>query len=69
MYYSNALSHREQEIASLFGAGATVNEIAGKLNLMTETVQLHLANIERKLAASDDRSSGATSEGKTRLAT
>ena len=64
MSYPNVLSDREQEIANLFGAGVTVNEIAGKLHLMPETVRLHLANIERKLSTRQDSASGATADGK-----
>lgn len=68
-FYSDALSGREQEIANLFAAGVTVNEIAGKLKLFPETVRLHLANIARKIAARHDPPLGAKPDGKPKSST
>jgi DNA-binding NarL/FixJ family response regulator len=43
------LSDREFEVFELIGAGLSTHEIATKLHLSTKTVQVHRANVKRKL--------------------
>lgn len=43
------LSIREQEILALLGSGRTTKEIASLLELSSRTVDIHRANIKRKL--------------------
>jgi DNA-binding NarL/FixJ family response regulator len=48
-----ALSHREREIVSLLGSGASNKEIADRLNLAEGTVKNHVTNILTKLDVRD----------------
>jgi DNA-binding NarL/FixJ family response regulator len=43
------LSHREKEIISLFAEGLSAGEISEKLSISKQTVQVHKANIFKKL--------------------
>lgn len=43
------LTHREDEVARLVGAGVTNREVAARLFLSPKTVERHLVNIFRKL--------------------
>jgi two-component system response regulator FixJ len=43
------LSVREKEILRAFGGGASNKEVARQLNISTRTVEMHRANLTRKL--------------------
>jgi DNA-binding NarL/FixJ family response regulator len=45
----DVLTHREKEITSLFAEGFSASEISTKLSISKQTVQVHKANIFKKL--------------------
>nr|WP_279343654.1 LuxR C-terminal-related transcriptional regulator [Variovorax terrae] len=47
--HSPTLSARELQVLELLGAGKTTKEIAFELDLSNRTVDIHRANIKRKL--------------------